>query len=51
MLLQDGSMLGQKSLFLLGDDIALTALFLSFELLLSCLSLTLLLINNKFLFP
>ena len=51
MLLEDGSMLGKKTLLLGLDDLALTNLLLSLEFLLLEFSLTLSLIDDEFLLP
>lgn len=51
MLLEDGSMLGKKTLLLGLDDLALTHLLLSLEFLLFEFSITLSLIDDEFLLP
>ena len=51
VLLENGSVLGQESLLLDIDDVALTTLFLLLILLLSKFSLTLLLVDGKLLLP
>lgn len=51
MLLQDRSVLGQKSLLLHRDDVSLAALLLRLKLLLCELGLTLLLVNSQLLLP
>lgn len=51
MLLKNCGMLGQKSLLLLGNDVAMTDLFLFLILSLGKLSLALLLVDDEFVLP
>ena len=51
VLLEDCCVLGEKSLLLLLDDLALAKLLLRFEILLSLFSLTLCLVNGELLLP